>query len=113
MSALFLASAWVLAESERVLVLLCSSLLLSLSPGHQELLYTFHCRCEFVLLDGSCGIDVLRANLRTLANERASPNAFRMGENRHALFRSLIAGVFVVALSQRQRRRAEEYRIKS
>src|SRR6516225_10541436 len=68
-------------------------------------------RRQFVLLDRTCGIDVLGTDPRTLPNKRAAPNPVRMCQHGYAFPRALIAGIHVIALCQRQCCRADEYGI--
>src|SRR5437763_5278638 len=63
---------------------------------------------EFILLDGPRRVDVLRASLRALTHKRTLPHAVVLGENAHPLRRPFVARVPVIALGERNRRRADK-----
>src|SRR5436305_14150168 len=68
-------------------------------------LHPFQRSLEFVLLDRSRRVNMLRTNARTFPDKRASPNALRMSQQAEPLLCTLIAVVQVVALRQRNRSR--------
>src|SRR6476660_9577472 len=82
-------------------------------PWHEERLHRFHRRGQLVTLDGAGWIDVLGADLGALADERAAPDPLVLGEHLHASRRAFVAVVEVVALRQRDGRRADELRIEA
>ena len=56
---------------------------------------------------------MLGTNLGALSHERASPDSLMLGQHVHALMRALVTRVHVVALRERDRRWANEYRIET
>src|SRR4029453_16057262 len=78
-----------------------------------ERFHPIHCGIDLVALDGAGRIDMFGAHLRTLANEGTSPDAFVLGQELHAFPSALIASVEVVALSESDRRRADELGIET
>src|SRR5262245_26384866 len=81
---------------------------LPLSPGHQKRLEPVHRGRDLVALDRAGRIDSLRTDDGALADERAGPDAVVLRDQVAALARSLVARVEVVALRDRDRRRADE-----
>src|SRR5262245_25874349 len=63
---------------------------------------------QLVALDRARRVDVLRTDLRALANEGAAPDAFVLRQHFHAFRRALVAVVEVVALRQRDGGGADE-----
>src|SRR5213080_1696850 len=84
-----------------------------LRPGHQERFEPLYSRRQLVLLDGAGRVHVLGTNLGALSHERASPDSLMLGQHVHALMRALVTRVHVVALRERDRRWANEYRIET
>src|SRR2546425_124361 len=83
------------------------------TAGHQERFEPLDGGCQFVLLDCAGGVHVLGTNLGALSHERASPDSLMLGQHVHALMRALVTRVHVVALRERDRRWANEYRIET
>ena len=54
---------------------------------------------------------MLGADPGTFSDEGASPDSFRMSKHCHALVRTLVTGIHVVALGQRDGRRAHKNRV--
>src|SRR5262245_24178111 len=82
--------------------------LLLLAPGHKQRLVPFRHRFDLVLLDGARRVDVLRTDPRAFAVEGSAPYAFMLRKAVQSPFGALVARVLVVALRQRDGRRAYE-----
>src|SRR4029450_5995249 len=79
-----------------------------LAPRHNQRLVPFRHRFDLVLLNGARRVDILRANPRALAVERAAPDAFVLRKDVQAFVGPLVAGILVVALRQRYGGRPDE-----
>src|SRR5262249_55950900 len=82
-------------------------------PRHEEGLEPVHRGLELVALDGAGRVDVLGTGPRALADKGAAPDALVLGQDLPALLRPLVARVEVIALGQRDRRRADELRLQA
>src|SRR5215510_2780209 len=80
-------------------------------PRHEERFHRLDGACELVTLDGAGRIDMLRTDLRALADERAPPDALVLRQHFHALRSALIPVVEVVPLSKGDGGGADEFRI--
>src|SRR4030095_8792163 len=78
---------------------------------HEERFHRFDGARQFVTLDGAGRIDMLRTDLRALADEGAPPDARVLRQHFHALRRALIAVIEVVPLRQRDGGGSDEFRI--
>src|SRR5262249_62321222 len=58
--------------------------------------------------EGARGVDVLRAALRALADERAAPDPLVLGQDLHPLAAARVARIEVVALREGDRGRPDE-----
>src|SRR5947209_4700579 len=83
------------------------------TAGHQEGFEPLDGGCQFVLLDCPGGVHVRCTTLGSLSRARASPDSLLLGQHVHALKRALVTRVHVVALRERDRRWANEYRIET
>src|SRR5262252_841707 len=78
------------------------------APRRNQRLVPFRHRFDLVLLDGARRVDIFRTDTRAFAVERAAPDAFMLRKDVQAFFGALVAGIFVVALRQRDGRGADE-----
>src|SRR5215208_4181830 len=85
----------------------------SRTPRHHERLQRLERGAQLVALDGACGIDVLRTDHATLADEGAPPDPLVLGQDLESFRGALVARIEVVALGEGDRGRPDELRVEA
>lgn len=77
--------------------------------GDKKVFRAFH----LALLDRGRRVDVLRTHFRAVANESTGPDAILAVKLRHAFLFTVVAAVFVIAVGEGDRRRADKFRVQA